>query len=329
MPLIGGLLESQGVSKEVGSIIVQAWRLGTQKQYKYYLQKWEQYCCERSINPISPNVGTALDFLHEFYKKDLSYSTLNTVRSALSNIVQPIDNFTFGNHPLVTRYMQGVFVNRPALRRYKQIWEVSVVLKYLRFLGDNTQLSPQDLTMKITVLLALVTGQRCQTIQVLNIEQLVRNDDMLSFHINKLLKTSRPGKHFGMIQIKAFTEDKVICPVTVLKEYVARTLPLRKNNSQLLLSYRKPHKPVSSETIGKWIKKTLSSAGIDIEVFGSHSTRSASTSAAKVGNVPISIIMDAAGWSNTKTFSKFYDKPIDNDQKENFGHSLLKIVKVD
>jgi hypothetical protein len=121
----------------------------------------------------------------------------------------------------------------------------------------------------------------------------------------------------------------VICPVTVLKEYVARTLPLRKNNFQLLLSYQKPHKPVSSETIGKCIKKTLTKAGIDIKVFGAHSTRSASTSAAKVGHMPISTVMDAAGWSNTKTFSKFYGKPIESDQKENFGHSLLKIVNVD
>jgi hypothetical protein len=93
MLLIGGLLESQGISKEAVSRIVQAWRPGTQKQYtvRYYLQKWEQYCCERSINHISPNVGTAIDFLHEFYK-GLSYRTLNTLRSALSSVVQPIDN---------------------------------------------------------------------------------------------------------------------------------------------------------------------------------------------------------------------------------------------
>ena len=203
------------------------------------------------------------------------------------------------------------------------------MIEYLKSLGDNTQLSLQDLTMKTTMLLALVTGQRCQTIQVLNTEQLVRSDDMWSFHINKLLKTSRPGKHFGKIEIKAFTEDKLICPVTALKEYVARTLPVRQQNSQLLLTYQKPHKPVSSETIGKWIKKILTRAGIDNTVFGAHSTRSASTSAAKVGNIAISTIMDAAGWSNTKTFSKFYDKPIERDQQENFGHSLLKIVNVD
>ena len=144
-----------------------------------------------------------------------------------------------------------------------------------------------------------------------------------------MLKTSQPGKHLGTIEIKAFTEDKAICPVNVLKEYVARTLPLRKNAPQLLLSYQKRHKPVSSETIGNWIKKTLTRTGIDIKVFSAHSTRSASTSAAKMGNIPISTIVNAAGWSNTKTFSKFYDKPIDSGQKENFGHSLLKVVNVD
>ncbi len=133
------------------------------------------------------------------------------VRSALSN-VQQIDNFTFGNHPLVTRHMHEVFVNTPALPCYKQIWDVSVVLKYLRSMGDNTQLSPQDVTMKTTM--GFVMGQPCQTIEVLNVQQMVQNDSMWSFHINKLLKTSRPGKHFGMIEIKTFTEDKVICPVT-------------------------------------------------------------------------------------------------------------------
>ena len=136
------------------------------------------------------------------------------------------------------------------------------------------------------------------------------------------VKTSRPGKHLGTIEIKAFTEDKAICSLNVLKEYVARTLPLRKNTPQLLLSYQKTHKLVSSETIGNWIKKTLTRTGIDIKVFGAHSTRSASTSAAKMGNILNSTIMNAAGWPNTRTFSKFYDKSIDSGQKENFGHRI-------
>jgi hypothetical protein len=77
VPLIGGLLESKGISKEAASIIVQAWRPGTQKQYKYYLQKWEQHCCERSINPISPNVGTAIYFYMNFTRKDYPIAHFN------------------------------------------------------------------------------------------------------------------------------------------------------------------------------------------------------------------------------------------------------------
>ena len=105
-------------------------------------------------------------------------------------------------------------------------------------------------------------------------------------------------------------EDKTLCVVSCIKEYVKRTQPLRKDNTQLLLSFCKPFKPVSTDTIGRWLKKSLDRAGIDITVYGAHSTRSASTSAAKAANVSVEDIMTAAGWSNAETFKKFYDRPI-------------------
>ena len=39
----------------------------------------------------------------------------------------------------------------------------------------------------------------------------------------------------------------------------------------LLISYGKPHKPVSSEAISRWIKDELSKAGVDTSVFKAHS----------------------------------------------------------
>ena len=91
-------------------------------------------------------------------------------------------------------------------------------------------------------------------------------------------------------------EDKTLCVVSCIKEYVKRTQPLRKDNTQLLLSFCKPFKPVSTDTIGRWLKKSLDRAGIDITVYGAHSTCSASTSAAKAANVTVEDIMTAAGW---------------------------------
>ena len=55
---------------------------------------------------------------------------------------------------------------------------------------------------------------------------------------------------------------------------------------QLLVTYRRPLKAASDDTISRWIKSTIPSAGIDNDVFTAHSTRSASSS--KVKQVGIS-----------------------------------------
>jgi hypothetical protein len=62
-------------------------------------------------------------------------------------------------------------------------------------------------------------------------------------------------------------------------------------------------------------------AGIDTTIFTAHSTRTASTSCAKVKGLPSHVIMAAADWHSESTFSKFYDKCI---VKENFGGKLLE-----
>ena len=72
------------------------------------------------------------------------------------------------------------------------------------------------------------------------------------------------------------------------------------------------------------IKSVLQKAGINVDIFGAHSVRAASTSAAKVKGLPLDMIMSAAGWSNESTFEKFYCKAIDNIRR-NFEQMLLKI----
>jgi uncharacterized protein YheU (UPF0270 family) len=78
----------------------------------------------------------------------------------------------------------------------------------------------------------------------------------------------------------------------------------------------KPHQEISKDTIARWIKVILSRAGIDVGQFGAHSERSATTSKAKLNSVPIdNILGKAAGWSNVKTFAKFYCKQILTEDK--------------
>ena len=59
-----------------------------------------------------------------------------------------------------------------------------------------------------------------------------------------------------------------------------------------------------SATIGRWIKTVLTQAGIDTNVFTTHSTQSASTSKATAAAVPVDVILATAGWSTESTFRK-------------------------
>ena len=228
---------------------------------------------------------------------------------------------TFGRHPLVTRFMKGVFETRPSLPRYGATWDVNVMLKYLSSLGPPARQTLKMLSYKVVMLLSLLSGQRRQTVHSLDISAMQLSSEKCTFVITSLLKTSRPGKHLTSMEFESYPLDKNLCPVAHVAEYVHRTKALRGNQSRLFISYQRPFKEVSADTISRWLKTTLALAGIDITKFGAHSTRSASTSAAKAVNVPIDLIMLNAGWSQESTFTKFYLKPI---SKDNYGNMLLQ-----
>lgn len=82
----------------------------------------------------------------------------------------------------------------------------------------------------------------------------------------------------------------------------------------MFISFKKPFKKVSANTISRWIKKTLELSGIDITVFSAHSTRHATTSAAYKKGVNIDVIRRTAGWTGeSTTFARFYNRPIINN----------------
>ena len=56
----------------------------------------------------------------------------------------------------------------------------------------------------------------------------------MMFDITKLLKTSKPGKHWGRQEFIAYPEDKRLCVVTCLKQYLKLTEPLRKDSEQFV-----------------------------------------------------------------------------------------------
>jgi hypothetical protein len=73
---------------------------------------------------------------------------------------------------------------------------------------------------------------------------------------------------------------------------------LQKGKSQLLLSYIKPHNPVSKDTIARWVKGVLKDVDINTNNYSSHHSRAAATSYGLTKGAKLTEILQAAGWSS-------------------------------
>ena len=141
------------------------------------------------------------------------------------------------------------------------------------------------------------------------------------FQVHSLLKHTTPKPTNNTVIVPAYPEDRRLCVVTYLNEYIKRTKPLR-SSTKLFLSFVKPHAPVSKNTISRWIKLILSKAGIDTSIFKAHSTRAASTSAVQ-RDVDVSVILQSAGWSRASTFARFYNKLVNRNSDIAFDTAVL------
>ena len=241
--------QDKGISEAAAKLIMASWRDGTKKQYSTYITKWQ-------ISHIQPSVVSVLDFLNLLYQQGLTYSAINTARGALSRYITLENGTCVGQHSLVSRLMKGIFLEKPPRPKYTEIWDVSIVLSHLRSLSPVDKLSLKELTLKLVVLILLVSGQRGQTVHLISIDHMVPMNNCYTFQIVDHLKQSRPGVKNPLAELRPF-EGKSLCVVTTLKEYLTRTQSLRGSESQLFISYTRPFKRVSRETISRWVKLVL------------------------------------------------------------------------
>lgn len=169
LSLIRESLAKYNLSSSAKDVLMASWREGTSKQYHTYLKRWRQYCDDKDTYLFQPGVHNGVEFPVSLYKAGLGYSAVNTARFALSSLLILENNEKFGDHPLVVRCMKGIFELKPSLPKYNEIWDVRVVLDYLKTFGASSALSLKELTVKLTMLLCLTTGQRGQTIHKFDI----------------------------------------------------------------------------------------------------------------------------------------------------------------
>lgn len=276
----------RGIPEDAIPIMLASLSHNTFKQYDTSLKKWFDYCQQNSKDAFCPSVTDILCFLTHVYNTGAKYGTLNSCRSALSLLVGQ----RFVNNDSIQRFLKGVFRLRPTLPKYNLTWNVDLVLNFLANWHPNEELDLEKLTKKLITLLALVTAHRVLTFSLIKVDNICLAQSGFIIKIPDLIKTSLIGSEQPILSLPYYSEKTVICPANTLTVYLSKSQQIRKDTEFLFISFRKPHRAVSSQTLSRWIKSVLENSSIDTNVFSAHSTRHASASRALKAGVTLDTI---------------------------------------
>lgn len=328
MASINKRFSSKGFSENATKLLSASWRQGTQKDYQAKFRKFNSWCCERKINPYAATLENCANFLTDLFEKGLQYRTIAGYRSMLSSVLPPIEKIPVGQHPYIIRLLKGVFNSRPPVRKLIPEWDLPLVLEMLKS-EPFEPLKKADLkfvTWKTVFLIAITTFRRCGDLQSLRIGEGSVNVQKkgVTFLRHGLSKQDRESHQNPTIFLPAFADNKLLDPKRALTYYLRKTEDFRvdlakdgKDELKLFLSVNKPHKPVSSQTISKWIvnvvKRAYKKQKRTIGKVKGHSTRSLGPSWALFKGARMKDIMESADWSRPDTFVKFYLKDVQVD----------------
>ena len=190
--------------------------------------------------------------------------TTGTLRSAISAFHDPIETIRVGSHPRASALMSGMFNKRLPQPKYPFIWDVETVLDFLRELPGNDLLSDKLLTPKVSMLLSLLSASRVSEITNLRMDYLTKHSSFYTFAIAHLTKTYRRSKKpHPILKFYNFPGDNKLGVCKAIDSYLERRNVWGFEESQLLVSHIKPHKPVSPSTVSRWLGQVLAMAGIN------------------------------------------------------------------
>lgn len=323
LPFLRHKLTLAGYDQDTITLMMGAWRESTKRLYSTYIKKWEEFTIKNQYSLLEPQLPQVCKFLRTIHEGGVAHGVINTARSALSLILKKIDFKEVGKQTEVTWVVKSVYEKKPPKPKYNSFWDVGAVFRLFNNWPENHLLSLKHLTWKLTMLLLLVSSQRGQTILNLSVKGMSLSREFAVFRMDKLLKHNRVGDPLDTIYFQAYHKNTKLCVVRTLKTYLSFVGPYRKKKTQLLLSIAKPHHEIKRDTIARWTLDTLQAAGIDTQVYKSHSTRGASASATRSSGVKLNLIMKHAGWRRADSFAKHYNKQIDREMSQRVSNTMI------
>ena len=267
---------------------------------------------------LRPTLRNIVEFLVHLHSKGFTHDQICAARSAVG-VISEIENI--GKHPDIKRLMKGLFESNPKFPKYTCVWDVRILFNFFRKMPHQKILPVKILGKKLALLLGILAGgQRSQTIHKINVLHIKVNAEKCVIPIYDPIKQSKHGKHMKPMEFKVYSEEK-LCVINNLTEYLLKTRAVRKDPA-LFISYQKPHRAVTKDTVTRWVNDMMRKPGINMSDYVTHSCRAAASSyAANVRSVPLKKILSSCGWSSESTFANHYQKDIVDHRT--IGESML------
>ena len=136
---------------------------------------------------------------------------------------------------------------------------LSILILYKLTINYRTKTS-----LRNYVVLLLIGEQRVNTIHNYTVSRMVITDIGVSFSPQHVLKHSRRGNKLDTFTYRAYNANDKLCTLACLKEYIKRRTHRVNDEScyRLLITYEKPFRMASLNTIQRWIKDLFTKCNI-------------------------------------------------------------------
>ncbi|KAM9975309.1 hypothetical protein ACTFIW_010337 [Dictyostelium discoideum] len=300
-------------------LLMKSWEPSTLKVYSSSYTRFRNFCISNSLNPANITLVVFMDYLTHLFKHNppLAFSTINGHRSMLNQLLLLKNQTDIVNDPFITRIMTGIHKLRPSSAKYQEIWDANQVFKHLSTIKVIPKYTYTAL-LKKTLVLCKMFG-------------LARSSDLVKWSFNGLIITpdsikgpvvNAKEQRKGVLSIFELTSlddtNSQVCPVRHLLTYLRASKGRRKPHSCDSVFIQNEGKPLDVKEINIIVLSTLSSSGIDISKFKSHSTRSAMASLLLSNNVPFHVVKKMGRWKSNDTVDTFYDKRIIGEKSGGF-----------
>ena len=174
-------MQTTGFSETVCNILFASWRTSTAKRYAGPWKIWVSWCGERQKCPFSATVNDIMEFLaFQFQQRHLAYRTIGVYKSCISQFHDLVEGQPVGSLPVMSRFMKGIFELQPPKPKTSTTWSVGQVLAFLQDMDPFENLSLQDLSLKLAMLLALTSAARVHELIALSLASVIKKQDCWS-----------------------------------------------------------------------------------------------------------------------------------------------------